>query len=70
VPIAVILICMMTDLDYSVWKEMDGTRERWHWQAMEVDDDGNEDVFAGGIEDSKDQAMTKIRAAFRARKTK
>lgn len=54
------------DLDYSLWKENDGTRDRWMWEVMAVDDDGNESHVAGGIADTKEEAKSEIGKAMRA----
>jgi hypothetical protein len=53
------------DLDYSLWKENDGERDRWMWEVMVVDDDGEETNITGGIADTKADALLEIGTAMR-----
>lgn len=46
-------------MNYSIWSETIGNETRWFWIVDEVDD--TETTVAGGIENTKQEAMTEIR---------
>lgn len=53
--------------DFYIWKENSATKEQFCWEVVRVYENGEEDVVASGIEDSKINAKTRVAAAMAGR---
>jgi hypothetical protein len=61
----------MATMDYSCWKEHDGTRDRWMWEVMRIgteDTDWQDQTIDSGIADTEEAAMEKVKESLRKHK--